>query len=55
MSIQSRIGLGFDLQEMELYRFMNYQTPVKFDFKAPYIVIAGSIILRSLGEKLIIY
>ncbi|MFW9905121.1 MAG: AAA family ATPase, partial [Candidatus Thorarchaeota archaeon] len=32
---------GFDLQEMELYRFMNYQTPVKFDFKAPYIVIAG--------------
>ncbi|UCG03239.1 MAG: SMC family ATPase [Candidatus Heimdallarchaeota archaeon] len=41
MSIQARIGLGFDLQEMALYRFMNYQTPVKFDFKAPYIVIAG--------------
>ncbi|MFX0122428.1 MAG: AAA family ATPase [Candidatus Hodarchaeota archaeon] len=41
MSIQARIGLGFDLQEIALYRFMNYQTPVKFDFKTPYIVIAG--------------
>ncbi|MFX1517835.1 MAG: AAA family ATPase, partial [Promethearchaeota archaeon] len=41
MSMQTRIGLGFDLQQMELYRFMNYQTPVKFDFSAPYIVIAG--------------
>ncbi len=41
MSIQARIGLGFDLQQMELYRFMNYQTPIKFDFDAPYIVIAG--------------
>ena len=41
MSIQTRIGLGFELQKMELYRFMNYRTPVKFDFRAPYIVIAG--------------
>jgi len=41
MSTQARTGLGFDLQKIELYRFMNYQTPVKFDFEAPYIVIAG--------------
>ncbi len=41
MSTQTRIGLGFDLQKIELYRFMNYQTPIKFDFQAPYIVIAG--------------
>ncbi|MHA2244137.1 MAG: AAA family ATPase [Candidatus Hodarchaeales archaeon] len=41
MTTQVRTGLGFDLQKIELYRFMNYQTPVKFEFKAPNVVIAG--------------
>ncbi|MFX1286636.1 MAG: AAA family ATPase [Promethearchaeota archaeon] len=41
MSTQARMGLGFDLQKIELYRFMNYHTPTEFDFQAPYIVIAG--------------
>ena len=39
MITQVRTGLGFDLQKIELYRFMNYQTPVKFEFKAPNVVI----------------
>ncbi|UCE13820.1 MAG: SMC family ATPase, partial [Candidatus Heimdallarchaeota archaeon] len=41
MSIPVRHGIGFDLLEIKLYRFMNYLTPVTFNFNAPYIVIAG--------------
>ncbi|MFX0016457.1 MAG: AAA family ATPase [Candidatus Hermodarchaeota archaeon] len=41
MNSTARIGLGFDLQKIGLYRFMNYHTPVTFNFKAPNIVIAG--------------
>jgi len=38
---QSRLGGGFDLLQIELYRFMNYHSPVKFSFTAPNIVISG--------------
>ncbi len=41
MSIQARSEVGFDLENISLYRFMNYKTPMKFAFDAPYIVIAG--------------
>ncbi|MHA2225424.1 MAG: AAA family ATPase [Candidatus Hodarchaeales archaeon] len=41
MTIESRSEVGFDLQHILLYRFMNYKTPMKFTFNAPYIVIAG--------------
>ncbi len=41
MSSEKAPEFGFDLQSIQLYRFMNYKTPVEFDFKAPYIVISG--------------
>jgi DNA repair exonuclease SbcCD ATPase subunit len=41
MSRPIRTGIGFDLQSIEVYRFMNYSTPAKFDFEAPYVVISG--------------
>lgn len=41
MSNSSSQGRGFDLRKIELFRFMNYHTPVKFDFNSPYIVISG--------------
>jgi len=41
MITRSGIGSGFDLLKLKLYRFMNYQTPVTFDFRSPYIVISG--------------
>ncbi|MFX0185670.1 MAG: AAA family ATPase [Candidatus Hodarchaeota archaeon] len=41
MSHPIRTGIGFDLTSIEVYRFMNYSTPVKFEFAAPYIVISG--------------
>lgn len=41
MSIRTYFGIGFDLLEIKLYRFMNYQTPVIFNFESPYIVISG--------------
>ncbi|MHA2164223.1 MAG: AAA family ATPase [Candidatus Hodarchaeales archaeon] len=40
--IQSRFGRGFDLLQIEVYRFMNYATPITFSFKAPNIVISGA-------------
>lgn len=42
MNVQTRSDIGFDLLQINLYRFMNYMTPVTFNFNAPYIVIAGS-------------
>jgi exonuclease SbcC len=39
---QSRFGRGFDLLQIEVYRFMNYATPITFSFKAPNIVISGA-------------
>ena len=39
---QSRLGRGFDLLRIEVYRFMNYATPVTFSFKASNIVISGA-------------
>ena len=39
---QARLGGGFDLLQIEMYRFMNYNKPVKFSFNAPNIVISGS-------------
>lgn len=41
MSTQVHKGIWFDLLEINLYRFMNYLTPVTFNFDAPYIVISG--------------
>jgi len=38
---QSLLGGGFDLLQIEMYRFMNYHSPVKFSFVAPNIVISG--------------
>ncbi|MHA1542258.1 MAG: AAA family ATPase, partial [Candidatus Hodarchaeales archaeon] len=40
--VQSTFGRGFDLQQIEVYRFMNYATPIKFSFNAPNIVISGA-------------
>ncbi len=41
MISRSDVNMGFDLFKIKLYRFMNYQTPVTFDFNSPYIVISG--------------
>ena len=41
MSIEARSEVGFDLEQISLYRFMNYKTPMNFTFNTPYIVIAG--------------
>ena len=40
--VQSRLGRGFDLLQIEVYRFMNYTTPMTFSFNAPNIVISGT-------------
>jgi len=41
MSLRSGIGSGFDLLKLKIYRFMNYQNPVTFNFEFPHIVISG--------------
>ncbi|MFW9853587.1 MAG: AAA family ATPase [Candidatus Thorarchaeota archaeon] len=35
------IGIGFDLQRIKLYNFMNYRSPTTLNFKVPYLVISG--------------
>ncbi|MFW9780473.1 MAG: AAA family ATPase [Candidatus Heimdallarchaeota archaeon] len=35
------IGMGFDLQRIKLYNFMNYRSPTTINFRVPYLVISG--------------
>ncbi|MHA1974953.1 MAG: AAA family ATPase [Candidatus Hodarchaeales archaeon] len=41
VSIQQRLGEGFELLSIKMKRFMNYQNTTEFNFDAPYIVVTG--------------